>query len=101
MAFTQKKRININPDQIRVCIASEDFCNGCDAQCKLGYRYSPLGYHIYPTIGEKIISRYIDEKRISRFTGVVALGDRTIQQKNCIKLWAGEIACLCDHYKQR
>ena len=37
----------------------------------------------------------------SHFTGVVVLKTRTDQQKLYAKTWAGEIARLCDHYKQR
>lgn len=101
MSFVQEKLTNINPKQVRVYVSPGDRCDGCDAKCKLGYMYSPYGYHIYPTINGEIVSRYINENYKSQFTGVVVLGPRTDQQKLYAKTWAGEIARLCDLYKTR
>ena len=101
MSFTQEKLININPKQVQAYVSPGDRCDGCDFECKLGYKYSPYGYHIYPTINGEIVSRYINENYKSQFTGVVVLKTRTDQQKLYAKTWAGKIARLCDHYKTR
>ena len=101
MSFTQEKLININPKQVQAYVSPGDRCDGCDFECKLGYKYSLYGYHIYPTINGEIVSRYINENYKSQFTGVVVHKTGTDMQKLYAKTWAGEIAHLCDHYKTR
>ena len=65
------------------------------------YSYNPDKCHVYPTIGELVITHYIDENYRDMFAGEVVLGARTDQQKRYAKLYAGKIARLCDHYKTR
>ena len=101
MSFTQEKLINIRPQWARVFVPQGDHCDGCECNCRLGSRYSPYGYHVYPAIGEQVITHYIDENYRHMFAGEVVLGARTDQQKRYAKLYAGKIASLCDYYKQR
>ena len=101
MSFTQEKLINIRPQWARVFVPQGDHCDGCECNCRLGYRYSPYGHHVYPAIGEQVITYYIDENFRHVFAGEVVLGGRTDLRQRCAKLYAGKIASLCDHYKQR
>ena len=103
MSFTQEKLINIRPPWARLFVPQGDHCDGCECNCRLGYRYSPYGYHVYPAIGGQVITHYIDENYRHMFAGEVVLGPITEadQKKLYAKIRAGKIASLCDHYKTR
>ena len=103
MSFTQEKMINIRPQWARVSVPQSDHCDGCECNCRLGYSYNPDKCHVYPTIGELVITHYIDENYRDMFAGEVVLGTRTEtdQKKLYAKIRAGKIASLCDHYKTR
>ncbi len=101
MSFTQEKMINIRPNGHEYLSPQGDHCDGCECNCRLGYSYNPYKYHVYPTIGELVITHYIDENYRYMFAGEVVLGTRTDQKKLYAKTRAGKIASLCDHYKTR
>ena len=103
MSFTQEKLININPKQVQAYVSPGDRCDGCDFECKLGYKYSP--YDIFPTINGFIIYCYIDENyQIQTTSDNVTPNGITAQARQkelTAKVLAGKIARLCDHYKTR
>ncbi len=101
MSFTQEKMINIRPQWARVSVPQSDHCDGCECNCRLGYSYNPYKCHVYPIIGDLVITHYIDENYRDTFAGEVVLGTRTDQKKLYAKTRAGKIASLCDHYKTR
>ncbi len=105
MSFTQEKLININPKQVQAYVSPGDRCDGCDFECKLGYKYTPYGYHIFPTINGFLIYCYVDENYQIQTTSDIVTPNRTTaqarQKELTAKVLAGKIARLCDHYKTR
>ena len=106
MSFTQKYCKNINPDRAQVNVSLDDYCNGCNAKCELGFVYVSHGLYLYPKIGESIIAYYyVNKNRKKCYVGVAVDRNRTVQQvfqqEKSAKSLAGKIARLCDHYKTR
>ena len=107
MSFTQEKRTNINPKQVRAYVAPGGFCDGCDKLCKLGCEYISVNYtrYIYPTINGFLISCYVDENyQIQTTSDIVTPNGITAQARQkelTAKVLAGKIARLCDNYKTR
>lgn len=107
MSFTQKKRTNINPKQVRAYVAPGGFCDGCDKQCEFGHEYISVNYtrYIYPTINGFIIHSYVDKNhQIQTTSDIVTPNGITAQARQkelTAKVLAGKIARLCDNYKTR
>ena len=100
MSFTQKQRRNINSkSNVPYDYLSE--CHGCAMRCAFGRAYGTRQNYVYPTIGGKIIKRYIDADNKVRFAGIAADGLVYSFHKLAAHYKAAKIAKLCDRYKRR